>query len=252
MYIPFFDLMYDPETNLTTTMRSYDLWNFRADSYAYDTINITFARYLGYIPQRNFNLSTDANHTDSQFGIAVHLRTLTCRGYSTVYRVNITNRDSVQNLTYTVHGKSVLNNQGTSFTWTNQNNNLDPNKTDDDYLKSILPRNSTGYKEWARYHVPEYLRSVNALNLFEYATRSIAGYHGTWIDLDVTRGVQCIEKVWVENGTRVDLCAFDASDGMGETSTPSSRKCFFSFPPNAKRKKKGVLYLNQPNVNFLT
>ena len=89
-----------------------------------------------------------------------------------------------------------------------------------------MPRKSAAYREWASHQVPEYLRAVNALNLFEYALGSITGYHGTWIDLDVTKGVRCIKKGWLtKNGTKVDLCPLmldSPEEGMGGTSEPRS------------------------------
>lgn len=225
IYAPFDSAFYNSDDNLTTSLRSYDLWNFRAGSDDFDTFSIDFARYLGYIPQRDYNLSINANNTDTQFGVAMQIHTLTCKGYSAVYRVHITNQDGSQNLTYTVQGNRVLNAPGTSFSWTAGENGLDTTKDHPDfaYLRSIVPRQLAGYREWASRQVPEYLRAVNALNLFEYALGSIEGYHGTWIDLNVTQGVQCIKNGWFveENGTQVDLCPLDPfNDGMGNTSMP--------------------------------
>lgn len=232
VYHRFLSRKYDPSSNLTTTLRSYDPWNFRARPEKLDTFTVDFARYLGYIPQPDYNLSIT---NSTQFGIAMQIHTLTCQGYSALYRVNITNHDSSQNLTYTVHGNRPLNEPECSFTWIDVNNGLDPKNFEPNYLHDIIPRQSSGFKEWASRQVPEYLRAINTMNLYQYVLDSIAGICSTSLDLDVTQGVQCKTNGWLEdNGTqtrRVDLCPLEGpssyTDGTGETRilgefTPSS------------------------------
>ena len=171
---------------------------------------IQFAQYIGYIPQSNYSLSNDAYDPGTEFGIATQLRTLSCQGYSTALRVNITNRDGRQNLTYIVHGSRVLNAPGVSFNWTDEGGVLDPENDDLDYKREIVPRESAAYKEWAGHDVPAYLRAVNTLNMFQYAFTSFEGYLGTWLDLNVTQGVDCVKNGWLEEtGTQTrqfDLC----------------------------------------------
>ncbi|KAH7412328.1 hypothetical protein DE146DRAFT_642829 [Phaeosphaeria sp. MPI-PUGE-AT-0046c] len=227
IYAPFSGFYYDSSTNLTTALRTYDTWNFLANSTFRDRFDINFARYIGYIPQDNYNLSSDAEDTETKFGIAAQIHTFSCQGYSTAFRANVTNRDNSQTITYTVHGSRRLRPIGPSFTWTDDKNSLDPENYDLDHLYSILPSGSTGYKDWATRQAPDYLRAVNTFNLFELAFGSIKGYLGTWIDLNVTKGVQCIKNGWLEvNGTesrQVDLCPLGSDDkygGMGEADTP--------------------------------
>jgi hypothetical protein len=203
-------------TPLLVTENEGILRNYSDDfSITYKDANLTvdFIRYLGYIPQRHRNLSNFVNIT---YGVAAQIHRFTCEAYSAVYRVNITNRDDSQNVTYQVYTNRSLNyiNNEISFTWTDKNNELDSNRTDwgdyDNEKRSIVPRESVEYKEWARHQVTEYLRALNAYSLFQYAFERIMGSHGTFIHINISQGVQCIENGWlVGNEThnqRVSLC----------------------------------------------
>lgn len=207
---------------------TYDVWNYQAEfkEGSSDTFYVHFARYLGYIPKPGHNFSVDANNSDNQFGIATHVHTLTCNGYAAAFSVDIINRDGSQDVTYDIAGNSALNASDPSFTWTADNSDWaddderDAEKYLPEYISSIVPRQSDEYKKWASQEIPEYLRTLNALHLFEYALGSIAGYLGTWIEINVTQGVQCIKDDWWEGDGvqrhRVDLCPLKDKDVWGD------------------------------------
>lgn len=209
--------------SLVDRLQSYQFWNFRVNSESFNSINIDFARFLGYIPQSNYNLTRfDSPEPDTEIGIATQIYILKCDSFSTTYRVNITNQDGAQSIEYRTEGNRPLDYpESAVFTFTDSKNKLDPNNLDDSYLRSIIPRQSAEYREWASRKVTKYLRAVNTYLLWVYATGSITGYHGMRLELNVIQGVSCIKDGWTEtHGTatrQVDLCLLVTSvyDGIG-------------------------------------
>lgn len=235
LYAPFSSGRPDPNSGFTTTLRSYDFWYFRAGFDHVDAFKVDTARYLGYIPQPSHNLSGYPDSTGintTHFGIATQIHTLTCHGYSALYRVNITNYNESQNLTYRVDGYREINIPAPVFSLIDGNNTLDPNKQHDSvYLRSFIPRQSAVYKEWASRKVPEYLRAAIVLELFASALGSIEGYLGARLDLNAEPEVQCIRDGWLEETDiqtrRVDICPLETLGGPG---IGEANKCM-SHPP---------------------